>query len=117
MRRLIYTLAAVGLFLAAGCKQNSTGNTTTATETPKTVEVKDTFTPGVVIPSVISKMDATQSYALYLPSNYTDTSALPVMLFFDPHGDGAVPLNLYARLAEKNGYILMGSNISKNGMP
>lgn len=115
MRRLIYTLVAGTLFLAAACKQNTTNNTTA--ETPKAVEAKDSFALSVVIPSVTSKMDATQSYALYLPHNYTDTSTLPVIIFFDPHGDGTVPLNLYAQLAEKNGYILMGSNISKNGMP
>lgn len=114
MRRLIYTLVAGTLLLAAACKQNTTNNTTT--ETTKAVEAKDSFALGVVIPSVTSKMDATQSYALYLPHNYTDTSTLPVIIFFDPHGDGTVPLNLYAQLAEKNGYILLGSNISKNGM-
>lgn len=114
MRRLIYTLAAGTLFLAASCKQNTANSTAAITTQP--VEVKDSFALGIVIPSVISKMDATQSYALYLPKSYTDTTTLPVIIFFDPHGDGTVPLNLYAQLAEKNSYILIGSNTSKNGM-
>lgn len=116
MRRLIYTLAAGTLFLAASCKQNAATATATTAETTKVVETKDVFTTGVVIPTVTSKMDATQSYALYLPKSYTDTTTLPVIIFFDPHGDGTVPLNLYAQLAEENSYILIGSNTSKNGM-
>ena len=114
MRRLIYTLAAVGLFLAAGCKENTTGNTTTATDTPKTVEVKDNFETGVVIPAVSCKTYPAETYALYLPKAYTPTANLPCILFFDPHGDGTLPVEKYKTLAEEFGFILAGSNVSNN---
>src|SRR5580658_5440998 len=75
---------------------------------------KDTFKTGVVIPSVGLRLDATQTYALYLPAGYADSAKLPVIIFFDPHGEGALPLNLYHDLADKYHFVLMGSNSSKN---
>ncbi len=41
----------------------------------------------------------------------------PVIIAFDPHGDGALPLTKYKSLAEKYGFIMAGSNDSKNGLP
>jgi hypothetical protein len=69
---------------------------------------------GKVIDSVVCKTDATQSYALYIPIR-GDKQALPIIYFFDPHGDGALPLRKYRMLAETYGFILAGSNNSKNG--
>ncbi|HWB63416.1 MAG TPA: hypothetical protein VG603_07900, partial [Chitinophagales bacterium] len=78
------------------------------------VTVKDNFKTQAVIPHVGLLLDTSQSFALYLPKKYNDTAHLPVIIFFDPHGDGTVPLTLYSGLAEKYGYILIGSNSSKN---
>ncbi|MFN8310983.1 MAG: hypothetical protein U0T73_13555 [Chitinophagales bacterium] len=36
------------------------------------------------------------------------------ILFFDPHGDGWQPIHKYAALAERYGYLLIGSNYSSN---
>src|SRR6266404_2597304 len=74
----------------------------------------DLYEAGKVIDSVICKADPAQSYALYIPSKGNAT-ALPVIYFFDPHGSGALPLNKYRSLAEAYGFILAGSNNSKNG--
>jgi hypothetical protein len=38
-----------------------------------------------------------------------------VIIAFDPQGSGVLPLKKYKDLADKYGYILMGSNDSKNG--
>jgi len=61
------------------------------------------------------------TYALYLPSacnNRFDRSAaqkrFPVILAFDPHGDGSLPVKRFSSLAEKYGFILVGSNDSRN---
>ncbi len=56
------------------------------------------------------------SFALYLPHQYSDTDKLPVMILFDPHGDGSFPIYKYKSFAEKFGVIMMGSNDSKNGI-
>ena len=40
---------------------------------------------------------------------------MPVIYFFDPHGDGSFPLDKYKALADTYNFILIGSNNSKNG--
>lgn len=72
------------------------------------------LTPGKVIDSVTCKADPTQSYALYIPVR-GDAAALPVVYLFDSHGVGAFPLRKYRELADAYGFILIGSNNSKNG--
>ncbi|MBS1603899.1 MAG: hypothetical protein JST42_14630 [Bacteroidetes bacterium] len=68
--------------------------------------------PGKLIDTVVCKADPTQSYALYVPAK---AGVLPVVYFFDPHGSGALPLNKYRLLADRYGFILAGSNNSRNG--
>ncbi|MBS1661189.1 MAG: hypothetical protein JST68_09075 [Bacteroidetes bacterium] len=70
-----------------------------------------TFPSGKVIDAVVCKTDPTQSYALYIPAKGGDG----IVYFFDPHGAGALPVNKYKDLADKYGFILVGSNNSKNG--
>jgi predicted esterase len=70
---------------------------------------------GKIIPKVTCLKYHTISYALYLPKNYTAARKFPVIIAFDPKGSGMLPLEKYKDLADKYGYILMGSNDSKNG--
>jgi hypothetical protein len=69
---------------------------------------------GRMTDSVICQSDPTQSYALYIPAK-GNSQALPVIYFFDPHADGALPLRKYKALADAYGFIMVGSNNSKNG--
>jgi dienelactone hydrolase len=71
---------------------------------------------GKVIPEIKCIKESSLSYALYLPKNYSSDKKFPVIYFFDSHGSGSLPLEKYKDLAEKYGYILAGSNNSKNGM-
>lgn len=66
------------------------------------------------ITNVVCTTDSNQSYALYLPSNYTAARHWPIVYFFDPGGRGRRPLELYKSLAENYGFIFAGSNNSKN---
>jgi len=70
---------------------------------------------GQVIEKVICASDAKQSYALYLPSNYSATRRWPVLYAFDPGARGKVPVERYREAAEKFGWIVAGSNNSRNG--
>jgi hypothetical protein len=70
---------------------------------------------GKVIQSVGCIKDASVTYALYLPSVYSKDKKFPVIVAFDPHASGNLPVDRYKDLAEKYGYILIGSNNSKNG--
>ncbi len=68
---------------------------------------------GVVVDSV---RGACGSYAIYLPKYYNAATAYPCIYCFDAHARGALPLRMYQQIAEKYGFILIGSNISKNGL-
>ena len=95
----------------------------TKTKTDTSAQAKDTVVPvakekfqtGVVIDNVVNNSDAGQSYALYLPGNYSIEKTYPVVYCFDAHGTGKLPVDKYKELAEKYGFILVGSNNSKNG--
>jgi len=69
------------------------------------------------IVDVICEDDARQSYALYLPSSYSAAKAWPIVYFFDPGGRGRRPLERYKDLAEKYGFLMAGSNNSRNFSP
>jgi dienelactone hydrolase len=70
---------------------------------------------GTVVESVTCLSDPTQSYALYVPSNYSPDRRWPMIYAFDPFARGKVPVELYKQAAEKYGYIVAGSNNAKNG--
>ena len=60
--------------------------------------------------------DTTQSYAIYLPSDYDTLKSFPLVIFFDAHARGKLPLKKYQSLAEKYHFVFIGSNNSQNGM-
>ena len=70
---------------------------------------------GTVVNSVPCAGDPSQSYALYLPSQYFADRRWPIIYAFDPFAHGRVPVELYKDAAEKYGYIVVGSNNAKNG--
>jgi dienelactone hydrolase len=70
---------------------------------------------GQVVVSVVCAHDSSQSYALYLPSNYTSARRWPVLYAFDPGGRGQLPVKLFSEAAERLGYVVVGSNNSRNG--
>lgn len=75
------------------------------------------FEKGKVIQNVTCRKDITQSYSLYLPSKYNKDQKWPVVYAFDSHGKGLIPVELFKDEAEMYGYIVVGSNNSKNGTP
>jgi poly(3-hydroxybutyrate) depolymerase len=70
---------------------------------------------GRVVAALKCLGDAGQSYAVYVPSSYSAARAWPVIFAFDPGGRGTVPVERYQAAAEKYGYIVAGSNNSRNG--
>ncbi len=70
---------------------------------------------GAVIDNVVCLDHPDQSYALYLPSQYSPDRRWPIIYAFDPFARGKVPVELYKDAAEKYGYIVVGSNNAKNG--
>ena len=70
---------------------------------------------GKIIDDVQCAADATQHYSLYLPSNFTPLHRWPVILAYDAGGRGRRAVERYQDAAEKYGYIVAGSNNSRNG--
>src|SRR5215470_330722 len=70
---------------------------------------------GKTIERVVCSKNAEQSYALYVPSNYSPDHSWPVVFAFDPGARGKIPVELMKDAAERYGYIVMGSNNSRNG--
>lgn len=96
MQKIFFTaLIIIGLALAAKCQP-------------------PLFVAGKVVSPVACDADAAQTYAVYIPAR-GNGSGLPIIYMFDPHGDGTLPLNKYRQLADEYGFILVGSNNSKNG--
>lgn len=73
------------------------------------------FEKGKVIPSVTCLEDKDESYALYLPKAYNPLKKWPIIIGFSPAARGTDPVTLCAEAAEKFGFIVIGSNNSRNG--
>lgn len=71
---------------------------------------------GQLFARVVCQDNPQQSYALYLPRNYTPDKEWPIIYCFDFLGEGSVPVERFREAAEKYGYIIAGSNNSKNGL-
>jgi pimeloyl-ACP methyl ester carboxylesterase len=90
------TLLAVGLWMAmAG----------TAAELPR----------GVVIPQVVCRNAPRFSYALYLPKSLPG-GPVPLLLLFDPSGDGVSAVMRFREAAEATRTAVAGSLDSRNGL-
>jgi predicted esterase len=109
----IFSITFCFLFLFSCSSKKEKTNTTTL-PVPPAEKIK--FEKKVVVPNVTCEADPSQSFALYLPSGYSDTLQFPVIIFFDPHGDGSLPIQRYRAFADHFGFVLMGSNNSKNGL-
>ena len=70
---------------------------------------------GQIIDRVVCAADPSQSYALFVPANYTPSRSWPVIFAFDPGGRGRIPVERYQAAAERYGYVVVGSNNSRNG--
>jgi hypothetical protein len=73
------------------------------------------FAPGQIIDGVQCLSDPSQTYALYLPRSYSPERTWPVIFAFDPGARGRIPVERYQAAAEAYGYIVAGSNNSRNG--
>lgn len=78
---------------------------------------QDNIPKGEMVVKVSCTKDRAVNYALYVPSGYDSTKTWPLIIAFDSHADGTQPVTLFKDEADKYGYIVAGSNNSKNGTP
>ena len=101
--KLVMSLAAASALAAPSVAQQNPG-----------VSEASSLHPGVVSPKIICAANPEQSYALYLPSNYSPARKWPIVYAFDPAARGTYPLAQMKEAAERHGYIVAGSNNSRN---
>jgi predicted esterase len=99
--RTIVFVAAIISFIS--CTKSNFKGFSTPVDYGKTVQVK-------------CNADTSLSYQLYLPANYSAEKTWPIILLFDSHGDGQFAVDKFREAAEVFGYILAGSNNSRNGI-
>lgn len=71
---------------------------------------------GKIIETVTCRMNSAHTYAYYLPTTYDASRSYPVILVFDAHARGQLAVSKFKQLAEQYGFIVVGSNSSKNGL-
>jgi dienelactone hydrolase len=71
---------------------------------------------GKVIEKIVARSDDTQSYAAYLPANYTPQKKWATIFCFDPAARGKFAVERFQAAAEKYGFIVVCSNNSRNGL-
>src|ERR1700689_5295471 len=99
-QRVLVCMSLLALLTSAAARQKST---------------PQALPPGVLIPDEKCAARPAQSYALYLPSHYTPDKRWPIVYTFDPDGRGEVAVALIKDAAERYGFIVLGSNNSRNG--
>jgi hypothetical protein len=110
--KYLYTLAC--LLLVGACNGSSESNTADTAAVQQVAEKRTPPATGKVIDTI--NCTAGQSYALYVPTTYQPDQPMPLLLCFDAHARGSLPVRAYRQLAEETGCIIAGSNTSKNGM-
>jgi hypothetical protein len=72
---------------------------------------------GRLVENVACQRDNSQTYTLYLPSQYSGDRRWPLLLIFDPRGRGTFAAEIFREPAEKYGWILMSSNNTRSDGP
>ena len=73
------------------------------------------FPRGSIIEKVPCLNNAAQTYALYLPAEYSPDRKWPIIYALDSGARGSLPVRRFKLAADRYGYIVAGSNNSRNG--
>jgi hypothetical protein len=107
--------------IAIGCIVMSCGNS----DKPAAAEPQPAAAPASIARLDIARdsvvtltipSDVSQSYSVYFPSKAKGPEGTPILICFDPHGDGRLPIDKYKKWADKFGIAIAGSNTSRNGL-
>jgi predicted esterase len=100
---LVFTAAAVFTILNCSCQQR---------ETRIETDISDS-TCNVVLQQCLT--DTTQSYWLALPADIDPHESCPLIIAFDPHGNGYLAVHSLMGAVTDFGYMVAGSNVIRNG--
>ncbi|MAP54176.1 hypothetical protein [Altibacter sp.] len=72
------------------------------------------FERGQILDS-LPVMESKETYALYIPTSYTEENPSSIIFIFDPVGRGRTGIHPFLKASETYGHILVCSNDSRNG--
>lgn len=107
---VINGLIFFAILLATACSNN-----TSQEDKGSANSVVKSFPPGKVVDQINCNQNPAYNYALYLPSYFNPAKLYPVIVVFDAHARGKMAVCRFKEASEKFGYIIIGSNNSKNG--
>ncbi len=81
----------------------------------KTEAQSEVIPKGIIIDSIYCNQSVEQSYALYLPEEYDNKISWPIIILLEPMARGSFAVEKFVLAAEEYGYIIAGSNNSRNG--
>jgi hypothetical protein len=110
MKKLIL-IAALSSLLAACHSHSQTASTPATAQAVARITIPRDSVAGITLPQ-----DANQSYNIYYPSAAPAADSTTIIICFDPHGDGRLPIDKYRRWADKYKMAIAGSNSSRNGL-
>ena len=65
---------------------------------------------GAVTDNLSVNDSLSETFAIYLPTNYSNERSWPVCFVFDPEGRGKSVVQLFRQPGEEQGYVIVGSN-------
>lgn len=65
---------------------------------------------GAVVDSLPVSEDLTESFAMFLPRNYSEDKKWPIIFVFDPEGRGINSARLFSQAAGDQGFLIVASN-------
>lgn len=89
--------------------------TSTAKVSPAAAPPAAELPVGKIVERVLCTADPSQSYSLYLPTNYSKERTWPILYCFEPVARGLLPTEFYREAAERFGWIVVTSWNSQNG--
>jgi len=69
---------------------------------------------GAVVDNLAVNDSISETFAIYLPTNYSNEKPWPVIFVFDPEGRGKSVAQLFRQPGEKQGYVIVASNNIKS---
>ncbi|HET6992993.1 MAG TPA: hypothetical protein VFJ43_16795, partial [Bacteroidia bacterium] len=108
-------LPILAITLVFSCYSAGTEKTKQDTVQQQQQVVAPEMKPGTYV-QLSCANDPSNSYEVYFPNGFKKENKYKVVIFFDAHGNGHLPLEKYKSLADTYNYIFVGSNSSKNGL-
>ena len=114
--RQIYSISIFALLMVSSCSSQTQNSLAPTPQETKTTMV----TPMAIVRDSIITLSLTsnhqQSFSIYYPYSAPTPAASAILVCFDPHAGGSIPIEKYRKLADRFGIAIAGSNSSKNGM-